>query len=120
MRSANYNKTKIVVYLLPKDINSNEIKSNLEDQKIITDTISIVERINGKRNIKTAFISLPIKKQRNNILNKQKIKIGICYFFKKNINQNGLFNATNVKRLDILREYANLLLKFADIVEMNT
>lgn len=80
VRRANYNQTKIVVYGLPKNINESEIEEYLKNGNIHCDEIRLVERLNAPSKFKTAFISMPNKEKREEILKRGKIRIGICFF----------------------------------------
>lgn len=80
VRRANYNRTKIVIYGIPKELVENDLNNELKEQGYAIDSVHLVERIKGESKFNTAFVSITEQKQREEILEKGKIKIGICYF----------------------------------------
>lgn len=80
IKRADHNNSKIAVYALPRNIEKKEILENLEKQGYDINDIQIVERISGNSNFLTAFISFGDNAQKENILKKGKIRIGICFY----------------------------------------
>lgn len=80
VKLANHNSKKIVVYGISRETSVKDIEDFLSTKKIDFGEVKLVERLNGTSKFLTAFISIHDDKIREEIINRGKILLGVCFF----------------------------------------